>query len=73
LPASVLLSNFPQNRATLLLILPVFAAIIGTVDTLRCLQRRWSFYHAGVILCLYMDIMTLAMVIFFLLYPYLSH
>jgi hypothetical protein len=73
LPASILLSHFPNNRATLLLILPVITAIIGTADTLRCLQRRWSFYHAGVILCLYMDIMTLSMVVFFLLYPYLTH
>ena len=71
LPASTLLSHFPNNRATPLLILPVITAIIGTADTVRCLQRRWSFYHAGVLLCLYMDIMTLAMVIFFLVYPYL--
>ena len=71
LPASILLSHFPNNHATLLLILPVVTAVIGTADTLRCLQRRWSFYHAGVILLIYMDLMAVSMIIFFFLYPYL--
>ena len=35
------------------------------------MQRRWSFYHGGVILCLYMDLMAITLVLFFLLYPYL--
>jgi hypothetical protein len=35
------------------------------------MQRRWSFYHAGVILSLYMDLMAITLVLFFLLYPYL--
>jgi len=65
-----LLSDFPHNRATPFLIFPVLFAIAGTADTVRCIQRRWSFYHAGVILCIYMDLMALCMILFFLVYPY---
>jgi hypothetical protein len=70
LAAAIFLSDFPHNRATPLLIFPAIFAILGTADTTRCLQRRWSFYHAGVILLIYMDLMVLSMVLFFLLYPY---
>ena len=34
------------------------------------MQRRWSFYHAGVILCVYMDLMAMCTILFFLIYPY---
>jgi len=64
------LSNFPHNRATSLLLLPALAALFGTWDTTRCLQARWSLYHGAVLLLLYMDVMALAMILFFLLYPY---
>ena len=47
-----------------------FLALYGTYDTSRCLRLRWSFYHGGVLLLLYMDIMALAMIFFLLLYPY---
>jgi hypothetical protein len=70
LAASLFLSDFPHNRATPLLILPALAAIAGTVDTVRCMQPRWSFYHGGVLLLIYMDLMALCMILFFLLYPY---
>ncbi len=36
------------------------------------MQRRWNFYHGGVILCIYMDLMALGMILFFLLYPYIT-
>jgi hypothetical protein len=65
------LSDFPHNRATLLLLVPSATVILGTVDTARCIRRRWSFYHGGVILCLYMDLMAITLVLFSLLYPYL--
>jgi hypothetical protein len=68
---AVLLSDFPHNHATPLLIFPVIFAILGIADTTRCLQRRWSLYHAGVILLIYMDLMAVSMIIFFFLYPYL--
>src|SRR6202012_2036491 len=49
------LSDFPHNRATLLLLIPTATVILGTIDTARCIRRRWDLYHGGVILCLYMD------------------
>ncbi len=64
------LSDFPHNRTTLLLAIPLLLCVAGTVDTLRCMQRRWSFYHGGVVLCVYMDLMALAMIFFLLAYPY---
>jgi hypothetical protein len=66
-----LLSDFPRNRPTLLLLLPSLFAVLGTVDTIRCMQRRWNFYHGGVVLCVYMDLMAVAMILFLLLYPYM--
>ncbi|HEY4011505.1 MAG TPA: permease [Acidobacteriaceae bacterium] len=64
------LSHYPHIERAPLLILPVLIAFAGTADTVRCIQRRWSFYHAGVMLCIYMDLMTLALMLFFLFYPY---
>lgn len=72
LGGAVLLSDFPHNRATMLLSLPAMLAILGTADTVRCMQMRWSYYHAGVILCVYMDLMAVSMILFFLIYPF-SH
>jgi len=34
------------------------------------MQRRWSFYHGGVLLCLYMDLLILTLVFFFLFFPF---
>ena len=68
--ASVVLSDFPHNRATLLLLVPAIFAVVGTFDTLRCMRRRWDFYHAGVILCIYMDLMAVCLILFLLVYPY---
>jgi hypothetical protein len=71
LAAALLLSDFPHNRATPLLVLPALFAITGTVDTVRCIQRRWSFYHGGVVLCIYMDLLALCLILFLLVYPYM--
>ncbi len=70
LAAALILSDFPHNRPTLLLALPAFFAMAGTVDTVRNMRRVYSFYHAGVILCIYMDLMAIVMILFFLIYPY---
>jgi hypothetical protein len=70
LGTAILLSDFPHNRATPLIVLPALVAFTGTLDTLRCIKPRWSFYHAGVLLCIYMDLMAICMILFFLLYPY---
>jgi hypothetical protein len=67
---AVLLSHAPNLRATPLLLLPALGCLLGTADTVRCMRRRWSFYHGGVILCIYMDLLAMTLVLFFLLYPY---
>ncbi len=42
--AAFRLGDFPHNRATLLLLIPAVLACFGTWDTIRCMQRNWSFY-----------------------------
>jgi hypothetical protein len=63
-------AGYPEAHANPRLIVPTLAAFLGTADTMRCLRLKWSFYHGGVILLLYMDIMALAMILFLLIYPY---
>jgi CO dehydrogenase/acetyl-CoA synthase gamma subunit (corrinoid Fe-S protein) len=50
-------------------ILALFVAVWGMVETARCLQRKWSFYHAGVMLLLYADLMILAAIVVLLAIP----
>jgi len=69
--AAFQLSDFPHNRPTFLLAIPSLVAMVGTADTIRCMQRRWNFYHGGVVLCIYMDLMAVSMILFFFLYPYM--
>lgn len=71
LGAALLLSRFPHSHATPLLIFPALISIVGTIDTIRCMQRRWSFYHGGVLLLIYMDLMAVCMIFFLLIYPYM--
>ena len=63
------LSDFPHNRASFWLVLPLLLAVVGTLDTLRCMRSRWNWYHGGVILCAYMDLMVVCLILFFLIYP----
>ena len=70
--AALLLSHFPHLRANNWLVAPLFVIAVGTFDTLRCMRKRWNFYHGGVILCVYMDLMVLVLVLFLLLYPALA-
>jgi hypothetical protein len=63
-------SGFPDDRPSLKLLIPILAAALGTWDTIRCLRRRWSLYHASVVILVYMDIMALSMILFLFLYPY---
>jgi hypothetical protein len=70
LAAAILISHFPDIHPTPLLVFPTLAAMAGTTDTVRCMQRRWSLYHGGVLLMIYMDLMVLCMILFLLLYPY---
>ena len=34
------------------------------IETARCLKSRWSFYHAGVVILLYSELMILVMALF---------
>ena len=70
LAAAIWLSNFPHNRATLWLILPALVTCVATVETVRSMRPRWNFYHAGVVLCVYMDLMVVAIILFLLIYPF---
>ena len=66
--ASLRLAGFPyiENlHGSPWQIVAVPFACWGMVETARCLQRRWSLYHAGVLILLYSELMILAMVLFF--------
>jgi hypothetical protein len=70
--ASMRLAGFPDPahlHGSVWQFLPVVAAAWGMVDTARCLSRKWSFYHAGVLILLYSELMILALALFFWLYP----
>ena len=72
LGVAYLLSGFPNDRANPFLILPACIAIIGSADTFRCMQRpQWDLFQAGVLLCLYMDLLSVCLILFLLLYPYM--
>jgi hypothetical protein len=66
------ISGFPEVHICLWLIAPLLIACAATWDTARCLQKRWSFYHGGVLLLLYVDLMILLMISFLLLAPFSS-
>lgn len=63
------LSDFPHNRPSVWIAFPLLFALVGTLDTVRCMRTRWSWYHGGVVLCAYMDLMVICMIAFFLIYP----
>ena len=63
------LSDFPHNRGSLWLALPLLLALVGTLDTVRCMRTRWSWYHGGVVLCAYMELMVICLISCFLIYP----
>jgi hypothetical protein len=70
--ASMRLSGFPDTtrlHSSVWQFLPVAAAAWGMVETARCLHRKWSLYHAGVLILLYSELMILAMIVFFWVYP----
>jgi hypothetical protein len=62
--------GFPDVHASAWMLIPAAGAVLGTFETTRCLRRRWSFYHGGVLLLLYADILVLAVIFFLLLYPW---
>lgn len=50
-------------------VLALVMGLCGMVETLRCMGRRWSLYHAGILLLLYANLMILAMIVFLVAYP----
>jgi len=73
--AAFIISGFtptvPLVRATPWQLLPIMGCLTGMVETARCIQRRWSLYHAAVLLFLYMDLMVITLLAVLLLYPYI--
>lgn len=69
--ASLHLAGFPHIESlhgTPWQFAAVPVACWGMVETARCLHRKWSLYHAGVLILLYTELMILAMVLFFSLF-----
>ncbi len=44
-------------------------ALWGMVETARCMGRKWSLYHGGVLILLYTEVMILGMAVFLFLFP----
>ena len=68
--AGFLISGFPALRPNPWMIAPVLVCAAAALDTARCMQRRWNFYHGAVLLLLYTDLMILLLLTFFLVVPY---
>lgn len=72
LVASMRLAGFPNAEhlhTSRWQFVPVIAAAWGMWETARCLSRKWSLYHAGVLILLYSELMILALAVFLWLYP----
>jgi hypothetical protein len=70
--ASLRLAGFPSLRnlhSSHWQIACLLVAAWGMFDVARCLQRKWSLYHAGILLTLYSDLMILTMILFLVFYP----
>jgi hypothetical protein len=64
--ASLLLAGFPHVEnihGSNWQYLPLAASIWGMAETARCLRRKWSLYHAGVLILLYSDLIILAVIV----------
>ena len=70
--ASLRLAGFPHIEnlhGSHWQVLALLFAAWGMAETARCLQRRWSLYHAGVLLLLYTDLMILAAIVVLIAVP----
>jgi hypothetical protein len=70
--ASLHLAGFPHLESlhgSYWQILALLVAVWGMAETARCLQRKWSFYHAGVLILLYSELMILAAIVLMLFAP----
>ncbi len=69
---SLRLAGFPHIEAlhgSRWQVVALLTAAWGMAETLRCLSRKWSLYHAGVMILLYTDLLILALVAFLVVYP----
>jgi len=70
--ASLRLAGFPfieDLHGSRWQILALFIAAWGMAETARCLQRQWSFYHAGVLILLYANLMIMLAIVVLLAVP----
>ena len=57
------------GSATLATLALAGMAAWSMVETLRCAERTWSLYYAGVLILLYSEVMILGMAIFLFFFP----
>lgn len=50
-------------------VLPILLILAGMLDLSRCLSRRWSLYHAGVLIFLCTTLLILVMAVFLFFFP----
>jgi hypothetical protein len=60
---AVLTSGFPHLHWSAWFLPCLLVASAGAADTARCMRRRWDWYHGGVILLLYADLMVLVLLV----------
>ncbi len=71
-PLSLRLGGFPNIdnlHSSRWQAIPALLTFVGMFELVRCLGRRWSLYHAGVLILLYSSLMILAMAVFLFFYP----
>jgi hypothetical protein len=69
---SLRLSGFPDVNAlhsSYWQIVPMLMTGWSMVETMRCADRTWSLYYAGVLILLYSEVMILGMAVFLFFYP----
>ncbi|HLY42506.1 MAG TPA: hypothetical protein VKR52_14925 [Terracidiphilus sp.] len=61
--------NFADLHGSHWQIVTLLFAAWGMGETARCIHRKWDFYHGGVLLLLYTDLMIMIMIVFLIGYP----
>jgi hypothetical protein len=49
--------------------LALLVAASGMAETARCLRRKWSLYHAAILILLYADLMIIAGIVVLITVP----
>jgi hypothetical protein len=69
---SLRMAGFPRVddlHASVWQIVPAIVVCWAMAETARCLGRKWSLYHAGVLILLYTELMILALAVILWVYP----